>query len=63
MDPFDATNMDTSNMELFDILNNIHDNIKCTMEQHNLYVPLLDIMTNKDAETKSMVIFHKKTDN
>ena len=41
----DATNINP--LRLFDILNNIHDNIKFTMEQHNLYLPFLDIMIKK----------------
>ena len=50
--------------KLFGILNNIHDNIKFTMEQHNLFVPFLDIMTKKDPENNNiwMDIFYKKTD-
>ena len=58
----DATNI--SLLKLFDILNNIHDNIKFTMEQHNLCLPFLDIMINKDLETNSiwMDIFYEKTD-
>ena len=57
----DATNINP--LKLFDILNNIHDNIKFTMEQHNLYVLFLDIIINKDAETSNiwMDIFYKKT--
>ena len=56
----DATNINP--LKLFDILNNIHDNIKFTMEQHNLYFPFLDIMINKDSETNNiwMDIFYKK---
>ena len=59
--------LDTTNinpLKLFDILNNIYDNIKFTMEQHNLYLPFLDIMINKDPETNNiwMDIFYKKTD-
>ena len=58
----DATNINS--LKLFDILNNIHENIKFTMEQHNLYLSFLDIMINQDAETNSiwMDIFYKKTD-
>ena len=58
----DATNINP--LRLFDILNNIHDNIKFTMEQHNLYLPFLDIMINKDPENNNiwMDIFYKKTD-
>ena len=58
----DTTNINPLN--LFDILNNIHHNIKFTMEQHNLYLPFLDIMINKDLETNNiwMDIFYKKAD-
>ena len=58
----DGTNINP--LKLFDILNNIHDNIKFTMEQHNLYLPFLDIMINKDPETNNiwMDIFYKKAD-
>ena len=58
----DATNINP--LRLFDILNNIHDNIKFTMEQRNLYLPFLDIMINKDPENNNiwMDIFYKKTD-
>ena len=48
----DATNINP--LKLFDILNNIHDNIKFTMEQHNLYLPFLDITINKDPETNNI---------
>ena len=59
--------LDTTNinpLKLFDILKNIHDNIKFTMEQHNLYLPFLDIMINKHPETYNtwMDIFYKKAD-
>ena len=58
----DATNINP--LKNFYILNNIHYNIKFTMEQHNLYLPFLDMMINKDPETNNiwMDIFHKKTD-
>ena len=58
----DATN--TNPLKLFDILNNINDNIKFTMEQQNLYLPFLDIMIKKDPENNNiwMDIFCKKTD-
>ena len=58
----DAT--DINPLKLFDIINNIHDNIKFTIEQHNLYLPFLDIMINKDPENNNiwMDIFYKKTD-
>ena len=58
----DATNINP--LRLFDILNNIHDNIKFTMEQHNLYLPFLDIMINKDLRTITFewTYFIKKTD-
>ena len=50
-------------LKLFAI-NNIHGNIKFTMEQHNLPVPFLDIMTKKDPENNNiwMNIFYKRTD-
>ena len=59
--------LDTNNinsLKLFDILNNIHDNIKVTMEQHNLYVPFLNIMINKYPENDNIWIdiCYKKTD-
>ena len=34
------------------LLNNIHDNIKFTVEQYNLDLPFLD-MINKDLETNN----------
>ena len=51
--------LDTTNinpLKLFDILNNIHDNIKFIMEQHNFYVPFPDIMINKDPENNNIWI-------
>ena len=38
--------------------------IKFTMQQHNLYLPFLDIMMNKDPETNNILmgIFYKKID-
>ena len=48
----DATNINP--LKPFDILNNIHDNIKFTMEQHNLYLPFLDVMINKDPENNNI---------
>ena len=51
--------LDTTNinpLQLFDILKNIHDNIKFTMEQRNLYLPFLDIMINKDPENNNIWI-------
>ena len=46
------------------MLNNIHQNITFTMEQHNLYLPFLDIMANKVIETNNggIDIFYKETD-
>ena len=57
----DATNINP--LKLFDILNNIHDNNKFTLEQHILYLPFLDIMINKDPENNNIQIdiFYKKT--
>ena len=57
-----ATNINP--LKLFDIINNIHDNIKFAMEQHNLYLPFLYIMINKDSENNNiwMYTFYKKTD-
>ena len=40
----DVTNINAIYMELFDILN---DNIRFTIEQHNLYVLFLDIVIKK----------------
>ena len=56
----DATNINS--LKRFDILNKIHENIKLTKEQHNLYLPFLDITINKDPETNNtwMDIFNKK---
>ena len=34
--------------------NNIHNNIQFTMEHNQLYLPFLDIMVNKDPETKNI---------
>ena len=58
----DETNINP--LKLFDKLNNIYDNIKFTKEQHNLYLPFLDIMMNKDLENNNiwMDMFYKKTD-
>ena len=51
-------------LKLFDILNKIHDKIKLEMEQHDLYLPFLDIMINKDPDHNNiwMDIFYEKTD-
>ena len=56
----DATNINP--LKLFDIFNNIHDNIKFTMEQHSIHLPFLDIMINKDPENNNIWvgIFYKK---
>ena len=48
----DETNINP--LKLFDTLNNIYDNIKFTKEQHNLYLPFLDIMINKDLENNNI---------
>ena len=58
----DATNINP--LRIFDILNNVHENIKFTMDQHNLCLTFLDIMINKDPETNNiwMDIFYDKTD-
>ena len=48
--------LDVSNinhLKIFDMLNNIYDNIKFTIEQHNLYLPFLDMIINKDLETNN----------
>lgn len=59
---FDVTNIKP--LKLLDIPNNIHNNIQFTMEHNQLYLPFLDIMVNKDPETKNiwMDILYKKTD-
>ena len=41
-------------LKLVDVLNNVRDNIKFTMEQYNHYLPFLDIMINKDPETNNI---------
>ena len=42
----DATNINST--KLLYILNNIYDNIKFIIKQHNLYLPFLYTMVNKD---------------
>ena len=58
----DAT--DINPLKIFDILNNIYDNIKFTMEQHNHHLPFFYIMINKDPENNNiwMDMFYKTTD-
>ena len=48
----DVTNINP--LKLFDIFDNIHDNVKFTMKQHNLYLLFLDIMTNKDSASNNI---------
>ena len=48
----DATNINP--LKLFDIINNVPGNIKLTIEQHSLYLPLLDIMIIKDSENNNI---------
>ena len=45
----DATNIDP--LQFFDILNNIHGNIKFTMTQQKRYLVFTNTMINKDPET------------
>ena len=56
LDDFYVT-LDTANinpLKLFDILNNIHDNIIFTVEQYNLYLPFHDIILKTDRETNNI---------
>ena len=48
----DANNINP--LKLLDIFNNIHDNIKFIIEQHNLSLPFLDIIINKDPENNNI---------
>ena len=59
----DVTNINP--LKLFDIFDNIHDNVKFTMKQHNLYLLFLDIMTNKDSASNNIwndILYKKNTD-
>ena len=40
--------------ELFETLNRIHKNIKFAMKQHDLHLPFLDILLNKDSESNKV---------
>ena len=49
-------------MKFYDLLNDLHENIKSTMEKDNKKLPLLDILSYKDGGKLHTDIFYKETD-
>ena len=49
-------------MKFYDLLNDLHENIKFTMEKDNKKLPFLDILLYKDGGKLHTDIFNKETD-